>query len=241
MLYLIGLGLSGESSLTLEGLKALKDSDLVFLENYTGILPELNVKKLEELITKKVVKLKRGDLEDNEDVLIKNKTVSILFQGDPLSATTHHELLLRAKEKKIKTKVIHNASIITSVSESGLQLYKFGRIISIPFWSDSFKPDSYLKFLEENLSNGLHTLCLFDLNPEKNTFLSVKEALKRVLVSKKINLKTKVVICSQLGAKNQKIVYDTVKSLEDEVFREPACMIIPGVLHFFEEEFLVKL
>lgn len=44
-----------------------------------------------------------------------------------LSATTHHDLLLRAAEDDIKVVTIHNASIMNAVAQCGLQLYQFGQ------------------------------------------------------------------------------------------------------------------
>lgn len=41
-----------------------------------------------------------------------------------------------------------------------LQLYTFGETVSIPFWTDTWKPDSFLEKIEGNLERGLHTLCL---------------------------------------------------------------------------------
>jgi diphthine synthase len=38
MLYIIGLGLSDVEDITCKGLKAVKASDLVYLEHYTSIL-----------------------------------------------------------------------------------------------------------------------------------------------------------------------------------------------------------
>lgn len=44
------------------------------------------------------------------------------------SATTHSDLLLRAKEKGVTVKVVHNASILTAVGACGLHLYRFGQV-----------------------------------------------------------------------------------------------------------------
>jgi len=46
-------------------------------------------------------------------------------------ATTHADLLLRAKEHGVGTKVIHNASIINAVGCCGLQVHI---ILSVLFW-----------------------------------------------------------------------------------------------------------
>ena len=57
-------------------------------------------------------------------------------------------------------KVIHNASILNAIGCCGLQLYHFGETVSIPFWSDTWEPDSFLDKIEGNMERGLHTLCL---------------------------------------------------------------------------------
>lgn len=57
-------------------------------------------------------------------------------------------------------RVLHNASIINAIGCCGLQLYHFGETVSIPFWTDTWKPDSFLDRIEGNLQRGLHTLCL---------------------------------------------------------------------------------
>lgn len=56
--------------------------------------------------------------------------------------------------------MVHNASIMNAVGCCGLQLYHFGEMVSIPFWTDTWRPDSFLDKIEANLHSGLHTLCL---------------------------------------------------------------------------------
>ena len=58
----------------------------------------------------------------------------------PCSATTHSDLLLRAKEMNIEVGVVHNASIMNAISCCGLQLYRFGEAVSIPFFTDTWRP-----------------------------------------------------------------------------------------------------
>lgn len=75
-------------------------------------------------------------------------------------ATTHSDLLLRASELGVHWRVVHNASIISAIGCCGLQLYHFGETVSIPFWTETWQPDSFVKRVEGNLERGLHTLCL---------------------------------------------------------------------------------
>src|SRR3989338_4057536 len=107
MLYLIGLGLGSEEDITLRGLEAAKSSDLIFLETYTS--PFLgSLKKLEKLVGKKIKFADRKLVEINSDEIIKpakKQDVTLFIVGDVFSATTHIDLLLRAKEEKVKIKV----------------------------------------------------------------------------------------------------------------------------------------
>ena len=57
--------------------------------------------------------------------------MAFLVVGDPFGATTHSDLVLRADEKAIPVKVIHNASIMNAVGCIGLQLYNYGETVRI--------------------------------------------------------------------------------------------------------------
>ncbi|MEK9207878.1 MAG: MGMT family protein, partial [Patescibacteria group bacterium] len=58
-----------------------------------------------------------------------------------------------AKKLGISTKIIHNASIINAIGITGLQLYKFGKVSSIPFENDTIEvPYDNLKI---NLKNDM--------------------------------------------------------------------------------------
>ena len=40
------------------------------------------------------------------------------------------------------------------------QLYNFGETVSIVFWTDTWRPDSFYDKICTNLERGMHTLCL---------------------------------------------------------------------------------
>jgi diphthine synthase len=79
------------------------------------------------------------------------------------SATTHTDLLLRARELSIPSTVIHNASIMNAMGACGLQLYNFGQTVSLVFFTDTWKPDSFYDRVKENWERGMHTLVLLDI------------------------------------------------------------------------------
>lgn len=80
-----------------------------------------------------------------------------------LSATTHTDLVLRARKEGIQVQVIHNASIMNAIGKCGLQLYKFGETVSLVFFTDTWQPDSFYDKIARNRAEGLHTLCLLDI------------------------------------------------------------------------------
>jgi len=75
-------------------------------------------------------------------------------------ATTHTDLLLRAQDEGIETHIVHNASIMNAAGACGLQLYNFGATVSIPFFRDDWRPDSWYPKIKYNAGGGMHTLCL---------------------------------------------------------------------------------
>lgn len=168
VLYVIGLGLADEHDITLKGLEAIRGSSHVYLEAYTSILmvPDYQA-RLEKLYGKPVSLATREvvELEADGSIVAQAKVgdVSFLVVGDPLSATTHTDLILRARRAGVVVRVIHNASIMTALGSSGLQGYNFGQTISIPFWTENWKPDSWLARIAENQAIGCHTLCLGDI------------------------------------------------------------------------------
>lgn len=163
ILYIIGLGLGDHRDITHRGSAALSHCDLVFLESYTSILCE-PLETLEKAFGKKIEVAYRETVESESDMILgpalEGKSVGFLVVGDPFGATTHTDLLLRARAAGITTRVIHNASIMNAVGACGLQLYTFGQTVSIPFFRNAWQPTSLYDRIAFNASGGLHTLCL---------------------------------------------------------------------------------
>jgi len=98
-----------------------------------------------------------------------NEDVSLLVVGDPFGATTHTDIILRARALKIPTRVIHNASIMNAMGACGLQLYNFGQTVSLVFFTDSWKPTSFYDRIKENAILGTHTLILLDIKVKEQS------------------------------------------------------------------------
>lgn len=238
MLKIIGLGLSWKD-ISLKGLEAIHDSQEIYLENYTSI-SDFSVSKLERLIGKKIKILNREDVEEKQVFLNESggKDVVLLVYGDPLSATTHYEILKEAKKRGIFVEVIHAPSIFSAVAETGLSLYRFGQTASIPFKKEGFEPDSFFNILQKNLKANSHTLFLLDLDPESKEFLSISKTLDYLLALTK--LPDTLVACARLGSPTQIIKVGNASELRKLNFGEPPyCLIIPAKLNFKEKEYLL--
>ena len=207
------------------------------IENYTVDYPYL-ILEIEKLVEKEIKELGRVDVE-NEKFLdeAKKKNISLLVYGNPLSATTHISLILTCKKQKIPYKIIHAESILTAISETGLQLYKFGKTASMPKFQKNFEPDSFLNIILDNEKIKAHTLLLTDIG------LSSKEAIEQLQkTTKNRNIKLdKIIICSKTGTNESKIFYDTLDNLKKKTIKMPFCIIIPSVLHHVEDEALELL
>jgi len=245
-LYFIGLGLYDEKDISLKGIETLKKCEKVYLENYTSVL-SCSVEKLENFYNKKIIPASRELVEKKaEETILKDalkKDTAFLVVGDPMSATTHIDLMMRAKQKKIKCAIIHNASVFSAVGITGLQVYKFGKTTSIPFPEEKWHPETPYDVIKENKKMGLHTLVLLDLRPKEKRFMAVNDAIKylfEIEEKRKENVftkTTKCLGCARLGSEKPSILYGMASEIAKKNFGKPMhCLIIPGKLHFAEQE-----
>ncbi|OGW53631.1 MAG: diphthine synthase [Nitrospirae bacterium RBG_13_43_8] len=243
MLSFISIGLFDEKDLTLRGIEEAKKSDKVYIELYTSKWHG-SLKNLEKIIGKKITQLERSDLEENSGKIIqeaKKQDVSILIEGSALVQTTHLSLLQEARKLKIKTKIIHNASIISAVAETGLHAQKFGQYVTIPFpeRTKGEVPESVFKIIKENLERGLHTLCLLDMAAEQNRYMTVNESLEILMNGKLVTENSEIVVFARAGNDKPLIAYGKVSDFIRKKIKDiPAVVIIPGKMHYTEREFL---
>ena len=245
-LTLVGTGLWDELDISLRGLQELKQSDIVFAERYTSEKREGTLERLETLCGKSITVLPREEVEDGKRIMEEaaHKRVSLVVAGDPMISTTHLSLKLEAHRRGIPFKIIHSSSILSAaISESGLHTYKFGRPVTLPFWSEKYKPTSTYDVISENSRLGLHTLVFLDLKDGRG--MTAQEAflrLKEMEMEKREGLitgRTMLVVLSRIGSDEQMISYGLLEILERKYLgRAPFILIVPGRLHFTEEEAL---
>ena len=255
VLYLIGLGLCNEKDITVKGLEYIKRSDYIYMEYYTSILG-IDSTKLEEYYGKKIILADREMIEIGFDKEIlekaKSSKVSLLVVGDPFSATTHIDLYLRCIHEGVKVEVVNNASILNSIGIIGLSLYRFGETVSIPFFTEKWRPYSFYDKICRNYKNDLHTLILLDIKVkeiseenlakgkkiyEKPRFMTVNQALEELLEASEkseIVLENKGLInednlcygVARIGSENQIIKAGKIKDIIKYDFGKPLHSVV---------------
>jgi len=250
-LIFIGLGLGNEQGITLKGLEAAQACDLLFMENYTSMLEEGSVQRLEKLLDKELILLDREGVEAESQIVkaAEKMTVGFLVPGDAMSATTHFDLRLRAMEAGIPTEVIHGVSVFTAVPGLlGLQNYKFGKTITIPLPEPNFRPTSFYEKALENFEAGMHTLCLLDIKQDRNKFMTANEALEvlgeieKELAGGLLPEDRIVCVVARAGSDDVLVKAGFFKDMLTADFGGPLhSVVIPGELHFLEAKALVEL
>jgi len=243
-LLFIGMGLWSEKDISIRGLEKLRECDVVFAEQYTGAMEEGSLKRLERMVGKRITVLSREEVEGERRILQEaaSQKVALLTHGDPMISTTHISLKLAAEKKGIKTEIIHSSSILTAaVGECGLQVYKLGKPCTIAMWSKGYEPRSSYGVIAENKKHGLHSVVFLDL---KERCMDAKEALEQLMRIEKEERKLgefSVVVLSRVGSEEQRVNYGKAEELlKKQLGKPPFILIIPGKLHFMEEEALQR-
>lgn len=249
-LIFIGLGLYDEKDISVRGKDLAKKADLVYSEFYTSNLAGCSFKDIESELGIDINILNRDDVE-NKDILIKKakkNKVAFLTGGDPMAATTHIDLRLRAEQQNIPTRIVHSSSIFSAApSILGVQHYKFGKAITLPFKSERKYPKSPYKGIKNNQSIGLHSLILLDINGEEKRYMSIEEGLEALLELEErldegvITEETIMAGLSQVGSKKPLLKAGYTEDLLNFDFGGGLhSMVIFGDLHFMEIDSLIE-
>jgi diphthine synthase len=116
---------------------------------------------------------------------------------------------------------------------------KFGRMATISFHRSQQPYD----VLSQNLSHGLHTLFLLDIDVEGDRFMTVGDALRALKVLEEergagiIEDGMLVIGLARVSIVDQVVRAGTLKVISELDFGNPPhCLIVPGDLHFAESE-----
>jgi diphthine synthase len=253
MLWFVGTGINGYRGLSIAALEVLRKCDIVYVESFTSALSEVDIQGLNSLLKMLTKPVQRWFVEDGRDLLeaARTKDVALVTYGDPLIATTHGELHSRAAKNSIKTAILHSASGITSIiGESGLHVYKFGRMVTM--MSELHSAVTVYNTIFQNLLAGSHTLILTEYShndeSKKPFFLDPSSVFKMLLNAEQAHKHkifsddTFAVVASRVGMQDQKITSGKVKSLMKVEFGTgPHSVIVTGALHFTETQALASV
>ncbi|GAM35357.1 diphthine synthase [Talaromyces pinophilus] len=263
MLYLVGLGLADEKDITVRGLEVVKSASRVYLEAYTSILL-VEKEKLEAYYGRPVIVADRELVESGSDDILENAKevdVAFLVVGDPFGATTHTDLVLRARELGIPTKTIPNASIMSAIGCTGLQLYNFGQTVSMVFFTETWKPSSYYDRVKENAQLGLHTLVLLDIKVKEQSlenmargrkiyepprYMTVAQCASQMLETEEERQEgvygpdSLAIGAARVGAPDQKLVAGTLKELTEVDMGKPlhSLVLLGKRAHDLERDYI---
>jgi diphthine synthase len=248
MLTFIGLGLYDEKDVSIKGLEAIRDADVVYAEFYTSRLMGSSIERMEQLYGKNVIVLTREDVEQRpkESVLrdAREKKVVFLTGGDTMVATTHVDLRLRAKKMGIETGIIHGASIQSAICGlTGLQNYRFGKAATIAFPYRGIVSETPYDTVKMNKANNLHTLLFLDIDREKG-YMTVNEGIRllREVEGRRKEGVAAGALCigiARAGSPCPCVKAGNIEALESYDFGGPLhIMVISAELHFLEEEAL---
>ncbi len=253
-LVLVGLGPGGIGGMTLDAVAAAQNADHRWYEAYTALWPDADLSALEHDIGP-IERVMRPDIEHPERLLALATTsvVALLVVGDPLQATTHVDVQLRAAEAGIPCKVVHGVSVTGVVTGgAGLSNYRFGRQTTLTYPHGSWIATSPLSVVHANREVGLHTLALLDLDPTgagtgDQRPMRPKDALQslRTMAAKMVEVGMEgpvdvdgwtVVLCSDVGTTDERYVTTTVAGLDHEEGGRLNCLLFPADVEGIEAD-----
>ena len=180
-LYLVGAGLS-KDYLTLRALEVLARADKVYIDTYTSIAPGVDRRLVERVNPwAEVVEASRSVLEEGAERIAeeaKTLNVVVLAPGDPLTATTHVALAVEAAKRGVRVEVVPGvAGPYAAALLTGLQSYRFGKMVTLVYPEEGYRPYSTVETVWENMERNLHTILLLDLRLDQGKAMTIPEAV----------------------------------------------------------------
>jgi diphthine synthase len=263
MLTFVGLGLYDERSITVEGRDALEAADRAFAEFYTSRLVGTSVEALEGSHGTEIEVRDRAGVERDPNPILDAAAEGdavFLTAGDAMISTTHVDLRLRAVERGVDTRLVHGVSASTAASGlTGLQNYRFGRAVTLPFPrarrdrgsdrgtpSRADVPQSVVDAIEENRERGLHTLVYLDIrvdgggrHDDGGRFMTADVAAALLAEEWPDALGVAV---ARAGSPDPVVAADRLAALGTDEFGDPLhLLVVPGDLHHVEADALRTL
>ena len=256
-LWLVGIGPGDLGHMTERARSVAQSCSKRFLEGYTSVIPPDQENRLKEVVGPWEKAMR--PLVENPEVILDlavKEPVALMVVGDPMQATTHIDLEARCLEKGVVFEVIPGMSATTlAVSLSGLQSYKFGRQVTLPYPYGDYLAISPFEMFYSNYVSGLHTLMLLDLDPTgmgldppkpmqpDQAFEVLKEMVKKFLdvKGKKKSLQIPVgewgaILLSDIGTDSQRVASGNLADLAELGGGYIHTLILPSEMSLNEKE-----
>jgi diphthine methyl ester synthase len=156
---------------------------------------------------------------------------------------------------------IPNASIMSAIGCTGLQLYNFGQAVSMVFFTETWKPSSYYDRIKENVKIGLHTLVLLDIKVKEQSlenmtrgrkiyepprYMTVAQCAAQMLHTEEERKEgvygpgSLAIGTARVGAPEQKLVAGTLKELTEADLGPPlhSLVLLGRKTHDLEKDFI---
>lgn len=243
MLSFVGLGLYDERSVTIEGRDRIQAADAVFAELYTSRLVGASIPDVEAFHETEINVCERETVEQDPAPILDaaaDGDAVFLTAGDPMIATTHVDLRLRAQQRGIDTEILHGVTAQTAASSlTGLQNYRFGPSTTLPFpdvhGADGL-PGSVTETIDANSDRELHTLVFLDIKAADERYMHADTAAE--LLADRYGDRLGVVV-ARAGSPDPLLVADRIDTLADYSFGDPLhLLVVPGSLHHIEADAL---
>ena len=150
---------------------------------------------------------------------------------------------------------------MNAIGTTGLQLYNFGQTVSMPFFTETWKPSSFYDRVAENRRIGLHTLILLDIKVKEQSlenlargrkiyepprFMTVAECAAQMLETEEQRKEevygegSLAVGVARIGSTEQKIISGSLKELTAIDFGPPlhSLVLLGKRTHDLEREVL---
>ena len=241
-LWFVGLGVCAPDSIPAAAARTIQSADITYLDTFTS--PGVSLRGVDNILP-----APRWLVEDGREILdnAAQKTVVLASYGDPMVATTHAELRVRAESRGIPTGVVHASSaVIAILGECGLHHYKAGRTATI--MNDARAALTPYQTTYRNAVHGNHTLLLLEYDADEGFFLEPNSALRMMQEAEAGQQRgvfgddAYIVVASRVGMPDQAVRAGRIHRMERYDFGEPPhSIVVPGPLHFTERDALMAL
>ncbi|MFZ8841784.1 MAG: diphthine synthase [Pyrobaculum sp.] len=244
MLHIVGLG-PGPGYATEAALRAIREADCVFYEDYTG---PLDLETLRRAAAREPVRLARRDLEEESgrrifECLREGRRAVLVTAGDPALATSHHALVALARARGFPVQIIPGVSIICAAfSAACLSIYKLGGVATVIYPRGGIYSRRPYELAEQNLRRDMHTLLLLDVR-EDGFFMPPRDAAEILLRLEEEEQRgvftpdKHVAVVYRLGWGGSTL-YTQLRDLLSLEAEGPAVIIVPARLSPVEKECL---